>query len=124
MGTVDIYHSRRTCYAECKYWIREEGKSFGNANEWILKNVPSGSFLAKEISPNYNRMNQSGGVFAFDKNVVTLESDDDLHEISRGCLVLYNGHCWMVDDCQRVIHRKETEFNIENDYKYIVNIRR
>jgi hypothetical protein len=69
-------------------------------------------------------MNVAGGVFASDKNTIVLESDDDLHEISRGCIVLYNGRPWMVDNVQSEIHRKETEFNIEMDYKYIVSIRR
>jgi len=124
MGTVDLFHSRRTMFAECKYWIRDERTSIGNASEWILKNTPSGTFWAREISPQYNQQNQVHNVFMLDKNMITLESDDDLSEISRGCVVLYNGHPWMVDSVQRQIHRKESEFNVDVDYKYIINMRR
>ena len=124
MGTVDIYHSRRTCYIECTYWIRDERSSVGDINQWILKNTPSGLFLAKEISPYSNQMNQTSGVYAYDRNSITLESDDDLEEIVRGSIVLYNGKTWMVNDVQKLVHRKETEFNVDLDYKYIINIRR
>ena len=124
MGTVDIFHSRRTCYAQCTYWIRDERDSVGNSSEWILKHTPSGIFLAKEVSPHYNQHNQIGNGYIFDKNGITLESDDDLSEIVTGCIVLYNGKTWFVDNVQKEIHRKETEFNVEIDYKYIITLRR
>ena len=124
MGTVDIYHSRRTAYAECKYWIRDERNYIADASEYILKVAPTGTFFAKEISPQYNQLNQVGRGFMFDKNGITLECDDDLSELVPQSLVLYNGHAWTVDNVQREIHRKETQFNIDIDYKYIITLRR
>ena len=124
MGTVDIFHSRRTCFAECKYWVRDERTIVGDVTAWILKKTPNGTFYAKEISPHYNQFNQIGNGFAFNKNGITLESDDDLSEISVGCIVLYNGHPWFVENVQKEIHRKESEFNIDIDYKYIISLRR
>lgn len=124
MGTVDLFHSRRTCFAECKYWIRDERNAVGTADQWVLQHTPSGTFYAREISPQYNQFGQVGNRFSYNKDGITLESDDDLHEIKVGCLVLYNGHAWIVDNVQREIHRKETEFNVDVDYKYIVSIRR
>ena len=124
MGTVDLFHSRRTYFAECKYWIRDERDYVGDMSKWVLQHSPSGTFYAKEVSPQYNRMNQSAGVFGYDKNTITLECDDDISEIMRGCIVLYNGKTWLVEDVQRQIHRKESEFCIDIDYKYIVSIRR
>ena len=124
MGTVDIYHSRRTYYAECKYWICEEKDIVSDATQWILKHVASGTFFAKEVSPQYNQFNPINNRFAFDKNTITLECDDDLSQITRGCVVLYNGKAWTVDDVQKSIHRKESEFNVEIDYKYTIALRR
>lgn len=124
MGTVDLFHSRRTSFAECKYWIRDERDRIGTASEWILKHTPSGTFYAREISPQYNQFNQVGNGFAFDRNGITLESDDDLTEITVGSVVLYNGKAWWVDNIQKEIHRKESQFNVDIDYKYILTIRR
>lgn len=124
MGTVDLFHSRRTCFAECKYWIRDERDSVANASQWVLKHTPSGTFYAKEISPQYNQFANVGNNFMFDKNTITLECDDDISDISKGCIVLYNGKAWIVDDVQKSIHRKESEFNIDIDYKYVITLRR
>ena len=123
-GTRDLFHSRRTYYAECEYWIRDERQSVGPASEWILKNSSSGVFYAKEVSPRHNQMNQVGNVFAFDRNNIALETDDDVNEIDRGCIVKYNNEIWIVDSVQREIHRKESEFNVELDYKYTINLRK
>lgn len=123
MGTVDIYHSRRTNYIECSFYARDE-KSGVSPSEWVLKNRPNGSFYAKEVSPQSNQMGQVSNVFAYDRNIISLESDDDLSGIKRGYIVVYNNKAWIVDTVQAMIHRKETEFNIDIDYKYIVNIRR
>ena len=124
MGTVDLFQSRRTAFAECKFWIRDNKEARIDPSAWVLQHKPSGTFYAKEISPKYNQMNQAGGVFAFDRNVITLECDDDISDISRGCLVLYNGKVWTVDNVQAMVHRKESEFNVDTDYKYVVSIRR
>lgn len=122
MGNVDIYHSRRTNYAECKYWTRNE--KVGSPESWILNHTPSGKFYAKEISPKYNQFGQLGNVFGYDINGITLETDDDVYELERGCLVLYNGHCWTVENVQYQVHRKESQFSQHIDYKYIISIRR
>ena len=124
MGNIDIYHSRRTNYAECVYWVRDESVAIGDLNQWILKTKSNGVFYAREVNAIYNQANPQANVFMFDKDVIALETDDDVDDLSRGCVVLYNGKPWMVVDVQRKIHRKESEFDTEQHYKVIVNIRR
>ena len=123
MGTRDIFHTRRTYYAECEYWIRDERTSIGTAEEWILKNKSNGTFYAREVSSRYNQMHQVANVYAFDDNTISIETDDDISEISRGCIVRYDGELWMVNSVSKSIHRKESEFNREMDYKYVVQMR-
>lgn len=124
MGNVDIYHSRRTNYEECLYWVRDERQSVGDLSQWILKNVPSGKFYAREVNPLYNQENAVVNSMMFDKNTISLETDDDVDDITRGCVVMYNGKPWIVDSVQRVLHRKESQFSSEKHYKVTVNIRR
>lgn len=123
MGTVDLFHSRRTAYAVCEYWIRDERNRI-SPSEWILNHSSSGTFFAREVSPKNNQMNQAGNVFAFDRDTVTLQCDDDIKDITRGSIVKYNGEIWMVDNVQASIHRKESQFNVEIDYNYIVSLRK
>lgn len=124
MGTVDIYHSRRTNYEECEYWIRDERNKKALATDWVMKNSPSGTFFAKEVSPKTNRMNQSANVWAYDRDEITLETDDDVNFIKRGCIVKYDDELWIVDTNQRQIHRKESEFDKEKHYRYIISMRK
>lgn len=123
MGTVDIYHSRRTNWHECLYWAREE-RSGVSPSEWVLKNRATGSFYAKEVNAQYGQMNQISNVFAFDRNGITLETDDDIRGIQRGWLVEYNGKAWIVQDIQEVPHRKESAMSVDIEYKYYINLRR
>ena len=124
MGNIDIYHSRRTNYAECVYWVRDERESIADLNQWVLKKKSNGVFYAKEVNAMYNQANAQANVFMYDKNVIALETDDDVDELTRGCVVLYNGKPWIVDNVQKELHRKESEFDIEKHYKTIINIRR
>lgn len=124
MGTVDIYRSRRTCYAQCLFWIRDERVSIGDLSQWVLKNRPEGTFYAKEVSPAYNQENPQANVVMFDKNIISLETTDDVHQISRGCVVMYNGHPWMVDSVQQRVRRRETQFSNEPSYTTIINMRK
>lgn len=121
-GNVDIFHSRRTHYAECYYWIRDERNTV-DKNKWVLENKSNGVFYAKEISPKTNQMNQAGGVFAFDRDIITLQTNDDISKISRGCIVTYNGKPWIVDNVQSETHRKESQFSVEIEYSYILSLR-
>lgn len=123
MGTVDIYHSRRTNYEVCQYWKRNESEAIGNSSKWILDKIPEGTFYAKETTAKENRMAQLGNVFAFDENHITIETDDDI-EIKRGYIVEYDYTHWIVENVQSRIHHKESEFDREKHYRVYINLRR
>ena len=123
MGNIDIYHSRRANYAECWYWIRDERISVGDLSQWILKNKTNGMFYAREVNPLYNQENPIANAMMFDKNIISLETDDDVDDLTRGCVVLYAGKPWIVDNVQKRLHRKESEFDTEKHYKTIINLR-
>ena len=124
MGNIDLFHSRRTNYDRCVYWIRDESDAIGTPEQWIVKRKPSGHFYAKEISAKSSQMDVLNGVWAFDKDHITLETDDDVSDISRGTFVRYADELWLVESIQREIHRKESEFNRHTDYRYVVAMTR
>lgn len=124
MGNIDIYHSRRTNYEECWYWIRDERVSVGDLSQWILKNKSNGMFYAKEENSMYNQENPVVNAMMFDKNIITLSTEDDVDDLTRGCVVLYDGKPWIVDNVQRILHRKESALSNEKHYRSIINLRR
>ncbi len=121
--SIDIYHSRRTNYRECKYFVRNENTSFGDLDRYILTEMPSGVFYAKEVSPQNDKKDQIANVILYDKKIITLETTDIVDDLESGCIVLYLGHGWMVEQVQRSVCRRETEFG-EMKYKTIISIRR
>jgi hypothetical protein len=122
MGRVDLFHSRRINYDRCEYWVRDERDSTGSPSEWIMRNDKSGVFYARAISPENNQANVVSNVWMLDSNNITLETDDDIHEMTRGCIVKYDNDLWLVQGVQKSIHLKESEFSKHKHYKYIINI--
>lgn len=122
MGRVDLFHSRRTGYVDCKFWIRDERNQSGSPQQWVLYNQPSGIFHAKPVSARDNQMNVINGVWALDRNHITIETDDDVPDLTRGCLVEYCDELYLVETSQGIPHLKELEFNKHPDYKYVISL--
>ena len=122
MGRVDLFHSRRTNYSKCEYWVRDERTESGSPQQWILYNQPAGWFYAKPVSVKNTQMNIVNGVWATDSNHVTLESDEEINDISRGCIVKYAEELWLVESVQMQVHWKESEFSKHQDYKYTISL--
>lgn len=122
MGRVDLFHSRRTNYHKCEYWIRDKRTASGTPSQWVLYNQSSGFFYAKPLSVKSTQMNVVNGVWALDNNHITLETDDDVIDIDRGCIVKFDEQLWLVEAVQREIHNKESEFCKHIDYKYIISL--
>ena len=118
MGRVDLFHSRRTNYATCPYWVRDERNSAGSPETWVVERQPTGFFHAKPINARSTRMDVVNGVWATDASELALETDDEVHDISRGSVVEYDGVLWIVQSVQRVTHLKESEFAKRADYRY------
>lgn len=124
MGNIDLFHSRRTNYNRCEYWVRDERDSSGTPEQWVLMKQSSGHFYAKPVSPKSNQMDVINGVWAFDDNHITLETDDDIVDVVRGCIVKYDDLLWLVETVQKQVHHKESEFNRHLDYRYTISLRR
>ena len=116
---IDIYHSRRGHFRYCQYWNRNEDDQIGDLTKWMLERKPSGSFYATEASPKQNQADQLSNVFLFDKNVITLVTNDNVKDIKRGSVVQYLYHAWMVQSVQFELHHKESEYATEEYTTYI-----
>lgn len=123
MGRVDIYHSRRTNYHKCFFWIRNERRQVADLNQLVYKDKPSGSFYARETTPITNQENIVQGAWLGDRNFITIVTDDDIEDLTRGSVVKYKDKLWMVDSVQSKEHTKESEFSKKSHYTYYINLR-
>lgn len=121
---VDIYHTRRTNYKLCQYWNRDESTRIGDASKWVLANKPTGSFYARPESQTTNSANPVANAMMFDRNTVTLCTEDHVDDIKKDSMVLYNGKVWGVVNVQFAPHKKESEFSNEGHYTTYISLRR
>lgn len=105
---IDIYHSRRTQHKLCKYWVRDE--SITDIAKWILTKKPKGIFYAQEQQVLNRTKNQISNVVMYDQNNVNIYTNDEVPELTKGCVVLYLGHPWIVVSVQAESHLRESQF--------------
>lgn len=118
---IDIYHSRRGKFRHC-YWY--EKTKTNNLAEYIAKERPKGEFYAEEQGLETNQQNQISNTMMFDKNMITLVTNDDLNGILQNCIVEYMGKPWIVDTVQIETHKKESEFEYGVHATWYITIRR
>lgn len=119
--SIDIYHTRRTNYRVCKYWNPNDRI---NRDEVILKETPEGIFYATEVNALSTGAAPIANVFNANRNIITLKTDDDVKNMKKLSIVLYLGKSWVVDDIQREIHTKETQFSNDIHATTYISIRR
>jgi len=124
MGNIDLFHSRRTNYHKCEYWVRDERSISGTPEQWVYNHKSNGCFWAKIISNKTNQINIVNNVWALDSNHIALESDDYIQDICRGSLVSFNDELWLVENANFIPHNKESEFSKHIDYKTVIYITR
>ena len=98
---VDLFQSRRDCNEFCRWWSRTDDEVRKQDNELVMKRIPSGTFWAKEISPEEYKKNIVAGDFIFDSSHTTIRSPDDCFGLKQDDLVEYQGETWIVVTVQK-----------------------
>lgn len=117
---VDIYHQRRGMFRRCKYWKRDESKK----SVLEYNDTPKGTFWAKEEASLQNQENTSSNVFHFDRNVITIKTNDEVADLEHGDIVEYRRDKWFVDSVSFGLHTKETEFSNKIHATAYINLRK
>ena len=124
MGRIDLFHSRRTNYFKCEFWVRDERTRTGDASKYVYENKSSGWFYARPITSKSNQVNTVNGVWFLDRDHIALETDDEIQDLKQGCIVKYDEALWLVEMVQCEIHLKESEFSKHTDYKTTISLTR
>lgn len=110
MSGFDLFQSRRNYNEPCKWWSRNETDDY-DSDVLIMQRIPSGLFMAKEVSPEMERDNPIANAWLLHRTGVTIKTPDDLTGISGEDLVWYEGEKWIVSSFQKIKARmQQTEF--------------
>ena len=120
---INLFHSRRTSYALCKYWKRKTN-GYGDANELIHNEKPSGYFYAKPMSAKNKDLETLQGVMMYDKDSLILKTTDDIKDLKAQDIIEFRGSLWFVDNVQVEEIVKQTQFNYSNSFIYYLSIRK
>ena len=106
----DLFQSRRTFNEQCKWWTRNEDEE-NESNELIMKRVPNGIFMAKEVSAEVFQNNTIGNTVMFDRTNITIQTPDNVFGLKNNDLVLYQGEQWIVNNVsKRKAHIQQSHF--------------
>lgn len=122
-GTADIYHSRRTHYYKCFYWLRDED-GINDSEAYIYNKEPDGMFDAKLLGSEQNDYQAISDSFMAANYRVTLFTTADINDLHENCIVKFDGYIWRVEDLQKQVHNKESQFNKHLDYNWYIKLRR
>lgn len=117
---IDIYHSRRTKYEKVAYFVDTPDRDL---NKWVLTARPEGFIYCQPVDARQINQNQVNNAMMFDKDTLVLLTSDECDKLTRGNVLLYRGHPFIVDNVRKELHLKESEFG-HNHYETYIYIRR
>lgn len=114
--SLDIYHSRRTKYEKVPYYVDAPVREL---EKWVLTAKPKGYIYCQPVDSRTIRANPVNNAMMFDNDSVVLLTSDECDELSRGNVILYRGHPFIVDNLRKELHLKESEFGHDHYDTYI-----
>lgn len=98
--SFDLFQSRRNYNEPCRWWSRSEDDRYEDG-ELIMKRVPTGTFMAKEVAPEQLKDTVIAYSFMFEQGTITIKSPDNLMGIKSKDLVEFQGEKWIVVNVQK-----------------------
>ena len=117
---IDIYHSRRTKYERTPYYNDAPSRDL---DKWVLTTKPAGYIYCQPVDTRSIQKNQVNNAMMFDNDNLVLLTSDECDGLSRGSVLLYRGHTFIVDNLRKELHLKESEFGHDH-YETYIYIRR
>lgn len=108
--SFDLFQSRRNYNEPCKWWSRNDSDEF-TEDELVMKRIPTGYFMAKEVTPEMERDNPIANSWLLQRSGTTIKTPDDIYGIVSQDLVWYQGEKWIVVSVQKIKARmQQTQF--------------
>lgn len=107
---IDLWQSRRDLFNEVEYWSQVTNEDLVLNNQLVYNRMPTGSFMAKEISAYSLDSQVVGETVMFDDQSVTLYTRDKIDDLKVNDKVRYNGKFFRVDNIQKNYVKKQKQF--------------
>ena len=120
--SIDIYHSRRTNFKKCYYYVRDE--KINDLAKFVLMKQPEGHFYAKPYTPNSRQNQDLANTFRMSENQLTIETSDDVVDLKENNVVLYDGKPFVVVGIQRKECLKESQYRSQHYCTTYISLRR
>lgn len=107
---IDLWQSRRDLFNEVEYWSQVTNEDLVLNNQLVYNRMPTGSFMAKEVSSYSLDSQVVGETVMFDDQSVTLYTRDKIDDLKVNDKVRYNGKFFRVDNIQKNYVKKQKQF--------------
>ena len=100
-----------------------ENVSYQTKEDWT-KSSPECCSISVFKNRLQNSKENTNSAIQYDKDSITLYTDDETDGLEAGCIVVYRYSPWIVDGVQRKFHIKETEFSQKEHCTTIITLRK
>lgn len=106
---IDLWTSRRDKFIECKYYSQDENDYVGD-NEIAHYDTPTGTFFASEMGAKTSSSQIVADLFQAEEVSVVLKTEDDIDDLKRNDIVVYEDIFYRVVDIQKTIKKNQRQF--------------
>lgn len=125
-GSADVNTSRRGYNLDCTYWLvsQEEMKKVNYISRITHDELPAGRFYAKYESEEVNSNQIVARAVMFGTTETSISTEDDVSDIKRNALVMFDGQTWRVETVGKKPIRNNFKFDTRIRFKYYLGLKR
>lgn len=121
---IDLWQSRRDSFTEVEYWSQVDDEDLVGNQQLVYNRVPTGTFMAKEISVYSMDSQAVGETVLVDDQSITLFTRDKISDLRVNDKVKYDGKFFRVDNIQKNYVKKQRQFMKElSSAEYYITLR-
>jgi hypothetical protein len=121
---IDLWQSRRDSFTEVEYWSQVDDEDLVGNQQLVYNRVPTGTFMAKEISVYSMDSQVVGETVLVDDQSITLFTRDKISDLRVNDKVKYDGKFFRVDNIQKNYVKKQRQFMKElSSAEYYITLR-
>lgn len=121
---IDLWQSRRDAFVPVEYWSQIDDEDIVSNSQIAYKILPSGTFMAKEVSSFTNDSQVVGETLMYDERTVNIYTRDKVNDLRVNDIVRYEGKFYRVDNIQKNYVKKQRQFmKREASAEYFISLR-
>ena len=121
---IDLWQSRRDAFVPVEYWSQIDNEDLVSNSQISYNRLPTGTFMAKEVSSFTDDSQVVGETLMYDENTVNIYTRDKVSDLRVNDIVKYEGKIYRVDNIQKNYVKKQRQFmKREASAEYFISLR-